>query len=573
MFDILLDGISILNSYKEGIVVFFVAATGFGYLTIKQTFRDEVDTRFRPLVYLCIGSITLCIACYILLLLAYFWHSLLQPGSHLLLLISILVLIHGLWKGDIRITRNVYLINLGLLVFLLLIMRLSFLKHIILPSYSDSPIHYQIVFGLLHPEFAGITNLSLGNIFENYYHFGFHTLVAWLTVIARIDPVDAISLIGQIFLVIAPLSVILLVYILINSRKAALFSGLLTAIGWAMPAFAINWGKFPALISLATVPAFIAFASLYLHNQTKSLKTLSWGIILLISIILIHTRIAIFLLLVAISYFVSNKIRIADELGFSQCLRLSILYLFSLLPLSQLVVNFYLRFPLWIIFLILLPYAFQAHPKLSVGIFFCTTGLWLTTLIPHLIYENDEILLDRQFLEMILYIPFSVLGGAGFHGITKNLSLDKTYKWAVAPVLVGCVIYNFQNSASLYPDSCCEYFKENDQLAFRWLQENTTEHSLVIISSFSDNNKIYGTDAGIWIFPLLRINTNKLPFNTIWHSPDVNKEICNIDARETYIYMGGTENSFANAQLVQEMWIKPVYKSGKTEIYQVLQCE
>ena len=572
MFNILWDGLSILNSYKEGIVVFYITATGLGYLTIKQAFRNEADARIRPLAYLCIGSITLCIACFILFSLAYFWHSLLRPGGYLIFLVSSFVLIRGLWKGDIKITGKILSLHIGLFIFLLLLIRLSFLKHIILPSYSDSPIHYQIVFGLLHPEVAGISNLSLGSIFENYYHFGFHTLVAWLTIVTRIDPVNAISLIGQIFLIIAPISVLFFVYILTDSRNAALFAGLIAAIGWSMPAFAVNWGKFPALVSLSTMPAFIAFASLYLRNKTKNLLTLSLGTILLISIALIHTRIVICLLLVAISYILSNKVRIIDELRFSQSVRLSLLYIFSLLPLSQLVANFYLKFPLWIIFLILLPFAFQAHPKLSIGVFFCTAGLWLTTLVPHLIYKNDEILLDRQFLEMMLYIPFSVLVGAGFHGITKNLSANKLSKWVVVPILVGCVVYNFQNNASLHPDSCCEYFRESDQLAFQWLQGNASEHSLIIISSFSDGNKIYGTDAGIWIFPLLKIDTNKLPFNTIWHSPDVIKEICDINAKETYIYMGGRENSFADTQLVQEMWLKPVYKSGATEIYQVSKC-
>ena len=571
MFDILADGIFILNSYKYGIVVFCIAAIGLGYFTVKQSINHSIDTRIRWLMYFCTGSITLCAACYLLFFLGYFWHWLLQPGSYLILFFSIFVLIRGLWIGDIKITGDVYFICFGLILFLLLIVRLSFLRHIILPSYSDSPIHYQVVHQILNPESNHVSNFSFGNLFGNYYHFGFHVLVAWLVFIAKIDPVTAISLLGQIFLVIAPLSILLLVYVLTNDANSALFAGLLAAIGWPMPAFAVNWGKFPAVASLALLPALIALLTLYLGNTRKS-RAVWWGIILVISMVLIHTRVVICVALVCISYFLSNKLPSKNTVEFPQALRLSLLYVLSLWPVSQLIANFYLGFPLWIVFLILLPFAFQTHPKLSFGIFFLTTGLWIVTLLPPIVHKNAPMLLDRQFLEIMLYIPFSIIGGAGFEGMTRKLSFDLKSRWIVAAVLVGCIMFTIRNSASLFPDSCCNYFQKNDRLAFQWIQENTSDDSLILISSFDDNDKVFGTDAGIWIYPLVGVNTNKLPFNTSWYLPDVIKDVCSSGAKETYIYAGGRQNSFDHAQLVQQKWIELVYKTGGTEIYQVSKC-
>lgn len=572
MFNILLDGVSILNLYKEGIIVFSIASIGMGYFTIKQMLNNNITPRLQLLTYLCVGSITLSAACYILFLLEYFWQGLLQPGGFLILFFSTILLIKGLWAGDIKIGWDIQLFCIGLIVVLLLIIRLSFLKHIILPSYSDSPIHYQIVYELLHPESASISNLSFGNIFNNYYHFGFHGIVAWLAFITGTDPVNAISLVGQIFLVIAPLSVLLLVYVVTNNSSAALFAGLLAAIGWPMPAFAINWGKFPALISLALLPAFIALSILYIRSQTKTSRIFYWAIILVLGIIFIHTRILICLILALFAYYVSERLASKNEIEFPQSVRLSVLFILSLWPVSQLIANFYLRFPMWVIFIILLPFAFHAYPKLSIGIFFYTTGMWLITLAPDILFKNDQMLLDRQFLEIMLYIPFSLMAGLGFAGMIKKMSPDKPMRWIVVPVIVGCVLFNIQSNASLIPSTCCDYFQQSDKLAFQWLRENTSKESLILIPSFDDNDKVFGIDAGIWIHPLIGISTNKLPFDTIWHAPNVSKEICSSGAKQTYIYSGGKQNSFDSEQLVQEKWIDLVFKSDETEIFQVSKC-
>jgi len=572
MLNIMLNGMSILNTYKEGVVVFFIAIFGLGFFIIKHITNDEMDPVIKLLAGFSVGSIALCVISYIIILLAHFWPFLLQPGSFVVLFFAIFPLLKGIWSGELKPFYDIRLIVAGLFLFLLLIARLSFLKHIILPSYSDSPIHYQIVFGFLHPSASNTANLSLENIFYNYYHFGFHSLVAWLASITEIMPTDAISLIGQIFLVIAPISVLFLTYVITKNRDGALFAGLLTATGWLMPAFAVNWGKLPALSSLATMPAALAFLGLYLHGNAKKTIALIFGLALLVGITLLHTRIIICVSLAVISIFLSNKIQTADELGFSQSIRLSLLYILSLWPLSQLIIDFYSGIPVIVVWLILLPFAFQSYPKLSVGIFFYTFGLWLITLAPTLLVENSRTLLDRQFLEIMLYIPFSIMGGAGFIGIMKKLPPAGIIRWLAVIMLTGGVIFTFLQGNSLYPDPCCVYFKEGDRLAFQWIQKNASEHTLVLISTFDANGQIIGTDAGIWIYPLIGKNTNKLPFNTNWDSLEEIEKICLFDSKEIYIYVGDREYSFKNSQLASGEWTKSVFSAGQTVIYKLTGC-
>jgi len=572
MLNILLDGISILNTYKVGIIVFFIAIFGFGLLAIKYIATEELDSGVVLLSSFSLGSIVLSIVSYALILLSHFWPSVLHIGSFAILIFAIFILITKFWSGEFKAIYNTQLIMAGTALLLLLVARLAFLKYIILPPYSDSPIHYQIVQGFLHPELSGDSKLSLGTIFTNYYHFGFHGLAAWLAAITNIEAANIISLLGQLFLVIAPISILFLTYITTKNLNGALFAGLLTATGWLMPAFAVNWGKFPALNSLAVVPSVIGYVGLYLHKDTKKPIATFFVLAFLVGIVLIHTRIVICLFLAGIGYFLSGKLRITDEPGYSQSIRLSLFYIISLWPLSELLLNFYVKFPVLVILLILLPFAFKVYPRLSAGIFFYTFGLWLIMLGSNLLNKNSQTLLDRQFLEIMLYIPFSTLGGAGLAGLLKSIPSTGILRWSAITLLAGCIMLNFLYNNSLYPNPCCDYFKEGDRLALLWLQENSSEHSLVIISTFDNNGKIVGTDAGIWIYPLNRQATNKLPFNTNWEALDGWEKVCNTGAEETYIYMGGRQYSFVDAQLMQAKWIKQVYKAGETVIYQVSEC-
>jgi hypothetical protein len=519
-----------------------------------------------------VGSMVLSVIAFILVLLAHFWPSLLGPGSILIFLFALFLTVKELWPGRVMVIHDLRFIMAGIILVLLLAARFAFLSHIIMPGYSDSPIHYQIVFGFLYPDASGGSKLSLGNIFNDYYHFGFHSIAAWLTSLTSFSPENVISLLGQMFLVVAPVSVILLTHVLTKNINGALFAGLLAATGWLMPAFSVNWGKFPALASLTVLPSALALSWLYWQDGNKKPINLFWMLVLLLGITLLHTRIIICISIAVLSLFLSSKLRIGDELGFFQAVRFSLLYMLSLWPLSQLLVDFYRGIPMLVVFLILLPFAFQAYPKLSVGIFFYTFGLWLIVLAPSLLIKSFPALLDRQFIEIMLYIPFSVMGGAGFIGIMKKMPSQKALRWLAVIALMGGATYNFLQGRTIYPDKCCDYVKEGDRLAFQWIQKNASEHTLFLISTFDGGRTVFGTDAGIWLDPLLGKHTNKLPFTLDWESSEEIGKICNTDAAEIYVYMGGRPYSFANAKLAQGQWTKPVFTAGRTIIYQVSGC-
>jgi len=571
MLSVVTDGLSVLYIYKEAIIAFFITVFGVGFFSTGVIVHRQVDVRIRILASFSVGSILLCLISFVSIILFHFWGLPLRFGGHALLLFSIFVLLKGFWSGEFKKTYTVRAFAMAIALFFLLLARLAFLKHILLPPYSDSPIHYQIASGFLHPEAGSVSKLSLQTIFSNYYHFGFHSLVVWLTAITELEPAKMISLVAQLFLVMAPISIAFLTYALTHDGNGALFAGLLTAVGWLMPAFAVNWGKFPALTSIAIMPVVASLPLLLLHNRFEKAKVLSYGLIILIGITFVHTRIVIGLFLIFASFFVIKKLQLQDEFGFFQSIRFTLLVVISLWPLSHILVDFYNKVPILIMLLILMPFAFQAYPAVATGIFVFLSGLSLVTLIPNLLSVGGQAFLDRQFLAMILYVPLSLMGGVGFGGLVKKLGARLVLKWAVVIAFVGFIVANI-TPESFYPDQCCNYFKDNDRLAFEWIQKNSSSHTLYFISTFNDNNKVDGTDAGVWISPLTKIATNKLPFNTKWNSVGLLDEVCSFGIKDAYIYVGGREFSFDNNQLSHLAWTSPVFRAGEVVIYKISNC-
>jgi hypothetical protein len=310
---------------------------------------------------------------------------------------------------------------------------------------------------------------------------------------------------------------------------------------------------------------------LLLESNLSKRRWLFYGFILLSGITFIHTRIAISLLFVLIGFFIINKLQLREEFRFFQSVRFTLLFVLFMWPLFHPLIDFYNNIPILIIVLILIPFAFQFYPSASMGGLIFLSGLSLAMLIPNLFDVGGRTLLDRQFLAIILYVPLSLMGGLGFGGLIKKLGSNIVLQSAVSIVLVACVFINLTPQAFL-PDQCCNYFYESDRLAFQWIQENSSSHTLFFISTLNDSDRAYGTDAGIWISPLTKISTNKLLFNVNWNSINLFDEICPSDRGEAYIYMGGRDTSFDDNQLLQQQWITPAFQAGGVVIYRISNC-
>ncbi len=567
------DGLSVFLQDLPPILIFFISVSGIGLLVTRSMAGDEVSYKKRLLLAASIGCIGLGLSAFVLMVIGHVQPVLIRPGSLLIVVISAVVVVIEFWRA-LRSFKTSWrdFAFMSMAVGVLLIIRLAFLKHILLPPYSDSPIHYQIIQGFLHPTGGNLLSFSLENMTEHYYHYGFHSLAAWFTSASGRDAIVIIPLLGQLFLVIAPLSVLSLTLKITNNISAALFAAFLSAVGWSMPAFAANWGKYPAMAALAVLPALLAGLYDGWHDRVNPWRFYFWGTLLVIGITFLHTRTVILVALSLVSFYVARRIVIDGEISFTQGFRLALFYLIALAPAYSLLAEFYGQSLTLILLIAVLPLSFQYFPRLSIGIFIFTFFVEMITLVPKFSSEVLPTILNEQFVEMMLYIPLSILGGAGLAGVLEKIQRSRSLQQVGVAAVLGVVLVNFITGPSVIPDPCCSYFKGSDQLAMNWIQAHASEKSLFLISVFREDHQSFGSDAGVWITPLTGFHTNKLDFDIKWQETNDLEQSCLAGAREIYIYMGGEEFSFEYLQLVLADWVEPVFSSGKTVIYRVSSC-
>jgi hypothetical protein len=294
-------------------------------------------------------------------------------------------------------------------------------------------------------------------------------------------------------------------------------------------------------------------------------------LLLITGVALLHTRALILLALGGVIVFSMGKIKLHAEVSFFQSFRLTVLFLVSLLPAFELLSGFYKG--IWLLIPVFL-FAFYTYPRLSIGVFLFTFGLWLFTTSSQFLFGTSRSLLDRQFYQMSMYLPLSLIGGAGLYGITNYGAARMGAKVAfiLKIILVGGLMVNFFMNSSFYPDRCCNYFTADDQAAFQWIRNNVSSDSLFLISTFQNQNRTVGTDGGMWLEILTKRPANKIPFNVAWDSTMGINSICSSNKRSVYVYSGGDEFSFSDKALKDIQLFQPVFQSGKVVIYHALRC-
>lgn len=565
MLSTLFTGFSLLLEYKIPILLFLTTTWAGGFILSKSIIMEETESFYDYIGVFFTGILVLSGTTF---LLSFF--SLLSPlifhiNSIAVLIISIIVIIkYGKAKIDLR--KFGYWLGVNFLFISFLLIRLPYLKNILLPGYSDSPTHYQIIRQVLISPDVIHSNLSIKNIFNTYYHFGFHSLTAWVSVTSGLSIDKGMSLIGQVALALAPLSISFLTFTITKNKFSAFFSGMLAAFGWIMPAFGVNWGKFPALLSLSIIPAILGLI-FQAPKGNKSHNIYFYAFLILTSTV-VHTRVFILVLLAGTAIIAANVLNLPPKNTFTRSLIYSLLFLISMMPLLENLETFYNNVVVGAILFALVPFAFMNYPKQITAIFIFTTGLWGIKLLSD-IPVNSITLLDEQFINLALFIPLSLLGGLGFAGTAKQFS--QTYTPFLAIILAFFICYNSSWLVSLIPDPCCNYYTLDDERAFQWIQGNTKAEDLFIISTINDNQQ-HGTDAGIWIYSLTGRNTNKRLFNTNWSLQEGFPNSCNSGTDDIFIYTGGKPFSFSTIGLSQLVWMEKVFESGKTIIYKVVKC-
>ena len=527
------------------------------------------------------------------------------------------------------------------------LLRLAFVSKAILPSYFDSAQHYLLIKIILG---NGTTEL-LTSLTTSYYHLGYHFLTVFITSTLHTEITKTMLILGQMVLAVLPITTFFLIKHETRSNIAGIFAVSLSAFGWYMPAHAVDWGKYPALTSLGLIPFILSLA--YLLSQKKNIVSpkkqrvlyLLLGAGILVSGF-VHSRSLVIFGITFITWIIAawrQKLPQAQQVFIFFMVLISIaleIIVIQKQDVLALVFDPYINKGILITVLIMFLsiFAQRKHPQLT---FTCTLVVCfllgsLFIPVPGLIPGRANLtLLDRPFVETILFLPLALLGGLGLAGFLSSLRgghfLFTTKQSSVArrllrakntpalaggaresalattwlfyffrlerrasplcgftqhdttsifiqTLVIGLVFINAFAAYDLYPSDCCVIAGHDDVAAMDWMDAQLPMNARFGISATelkvlaSESFEGYvGGDAGIWITPLINRVTIPLPYNSNFDEQAVLDRICQMSI--SHIYVGETGQTFDDSQLnAQPAWYKILLSMPRVKVYQVVGC-
>jgi hypothetical protein len=475
-------------------------------------------------------------------------------------------------------------IALILLFVISLVLKFAFLKHVTLPSYFDSAEHYRIIRYFIEPA---------DDTLSSYYHTGFHILGAAFVSFFDLSVLDFMLAGGQFLLAILPLSLFLIVRHETDSIAAGLFAAVLAGFGWHMPAHLMNWGKYPALLSLVCISFVLNFA--YLLYRKGSFKHQNSGNHLLLAAVVlvsafIHTRSLIVYMMLAAAYLLTAwRTRIALK-------NQSLLFVLFVLLLELIVLqndaalrtllDGYINKDGWTLILLiaLTPFAMKEFPNLTffllASLSFFVAGLFVPV---HLPTAGVLTLLDRPYVQMLAYLPLSILSGLGLAGLIRfmqrHISVSTMSVRVALLVAFGIVLAHAVFRYDYYPSECCQIANRDDLALLTWINASLPPDGSILIAAspvnvtpFEQTEMQAGVDGGIWVAPLTSRQTVLAWERLDLASATVHAEICR--RRLGYVYVGGMPQSFSTSQLEgNPAWYQQVFALPRAKLYQVTNCQ
>jgi hypothetical protein len=468
--------------------------------------------------------------------------------------------------------QDAWQILIVLLVFLfVVIVRLSFINGLSFPLYSDSASHYLIIKDFLTLALGPQSFPFLPGVLQRYYHYGFHSLAAWLTVVVQGNIATVMLVLGQFLVALIPFTVYFFIKAETNSNRAAIFSAALSMLGWTMPEYAINWGKYPAVAGIALVPITISLDRFFLSRRTRT--TFVYALIFTLGTAIFHSRALLLVLLALGSIALAQTIRRWSTRVYALCLAAFIMIGWLFCRTGPELWQRYLSPALLV--LLLFPLALKKNQAIALGMLIFAISLLAAYFIPlpDAFHDYSNLLLDRPFVEMSLFFPLSAIGGLGIAGLVDLLNHRAVAATALSGVLLGALIVEAALSpANFLPNPATNFISPDDLTAMAWVKGHVPSDAIIFISSIPNQEGSFaGSDAGVWIGPLFGISTRPLSYATAWGLPSLEQTLC-VDQRPTYLYLGDAEYSFLSTPPVEGERYRLVFSTRYVDIFQVGGC-
>jgi hypothetical protein len=586
----LIEIISVLTLHG-GLILSILAIIFTGTLISMRFISSATDHSFTPLEYFSLGMSAWLIP---VLLVALPASRLLQISELTFRAIAIIIFVAALFLIKPLLWRPIKTGASGWVLFLLLILSmaasLAFLSKILFPAYFDSVEHYRIIKYLIQNPGSGVENWPT----PSYYHIGYHLILAAIVRLTGAGIIDVMLVSGQLVLSTLAVPLFFMISRETKSNAAALFTTSLAAFGWYMPAHAVNWGKYPALFAFSTTILVLGLIYSIFQNP-RAWITIKKTTLLFIAIAacgLLHTRALVACGLFAAALFLSVKWDVLNVrwrrsiLGaFLLALVGAVLYLRTDATFTTLFSS-YLDNDLPTIYLVLFLtiFAIWKFPRLAFAMLLFISLACISLYIPvsGLFGYSTLYLLDRPYVQILMYIPLSFIGGLGFAGLLQVVSTWKIRSIPVRPFMQSAAFVLLMVNAIFYqkydPASCCKLAGTDDLAAFSWIQHELPRESILMIASQNlsftpDTTRLSttGVDAGLWVIAMTDKVAVPYPAGTDFTQPATLEKMCNqgID----YVYLGHLAGSFNESLLIAKPdWYQVAFMLPEVKIYQVTGC-
>jgi hypothetical protein len=323
-----------------------------------------------------------------------------------------------------------------------------------------------------------------------------------------------------------------------------------------MPAHSVNWGKYPALLSLLLIHFTLGMALI----KNRWLLAISVA-----ASALVHTRSFILLAIFGLAWIVSAIPRNKRTLIFAlTCIMLGMaILLIKRDPVIGLVFEPYGVWVTLLVGLLSVP-AFLSFPRLTFASILVILLVLAGMFIP---VTSILTLLDRPLVEMALFLPLAFLGGLGAMRLPKFL----------VPILIAAIAINAWVMYNFSPSKCCQLVGRDDAATLDWANKNLPANARIAIAStdlsLTSTSPMLGTgsDAGIWVEPLTGRAIFALPYSTDFTDPNTHDRLC--QQQVTHIYIGGLPRSFeSNFVDAKPEWYKTIFFLSQARIVETLGC-
>ena len=377
-------------------------------------------------------------------------------------------------------------------------------------------------------------------------HFGFHLLAASYIWVSGLDHLQAILISAQTFNVLSAVAVYPLALRFSNNNRWA-GVGAVLAIGLfsPMPAFFINWGRYPQLVGQLILPVVCWFSLHLLETRTGRSATAMLGGLTLTGLTYAYYRlpyyfvafIAAWVLFPGLLILRKNPRKWLD--GILSLLGMGIVAILLFLPWAPILLTARLGteethgtintieqviadYQAWkgILIYVSLPLLISAGGGLLTGIVRREWGrlilpLWIILLASLVAVALLNIpglgLMQNNAILMAMYIPLGILAG-GFLADVDKWALKKRWHELILAAVVVCVgVLGIPSVARLASPSDHTFITTPDLRAMQWIRENTPKGARIftLVQRFKQTSAI-AFDAGWWI-PVLTERQNNMP--------------------------------------------------------------